>query len=141
MLILNARFHKLLRLSLGDWRLLCQTFLLLNGLRFGLRLVPFQSLQRWINHTGSAQSSSRVFVSQIGWAVSVCSRYTPGGVLCLAQALTTQRLMLQSGYDCELKIGVTNPKDAKFEAHAWVEYEGEIIIGNLPDLARFTPLM
>jgi Transglutaminase-like superfamily len=133
--------HKFLKLGIDDYFLVFKTFLLLNLVRLGLLLVPFRSLQQWALNTQPKTSSPHHSVSKMTWAVRVCSRYSPGGALCLAQALTTQVLMQRSGYGCTLKIGVTNPQGAKFEAHAWIEYEGTIIIGNLPDLARFTPLI
>jgi hypothetical protein len=40
-----------------------------------------------------------------------------------------------------LHIGVKRPENGKLDAHAWVESEGRVIVGQLGDLSRFSPLM
>jgi hypothetical protein len=64
----------------------------------------------------------------------------PGHVKCLARALTTKTLMKQHGYTAELRIGVMRSQAGQLEAHAWIEYQGEVIIGQLHNLVEFTPL-
>jgi len=144
----RGAFSKLLQLSPKDILLLLKTFLLLHLIRLGLLLLPFPSLQQRIgnlqsdrqNHLQAVQRPHPP-VSQLVWAVQVCSRYTPGGVLCLARALTTQALLYQAGHACALRIGVTKPGSSPFLAHAWVESEGKVVIGDQPNLAQFMPLL
>ena len=61
----------------------------------------------------------------------------PGNVKCLARALTTEVLMNRSGYTPELRIGIAQSKTGKLEAHAWIESQGKVLIGQLEDLTRF----
>jgi hypothetical protein len=82
---------------------------------------------------------SPISIERVVWAVNVVSRYMPGGVKCLARALATQRLLAQQGYFTQLRIGVKNLK-GKLEAHAWVENNGEVVIGEVPNLSEFTAL-
>ncbi len=72
-------------------------------------------------------------------SVKSMSRYVPVGT-CLTQALTTQALLAQIGHPTDLKIGVAKSIEGKLEAHAWLESRGEIVIGKLKDLSRFTIL-
>jgi hypothetical protein len=72
------------------------------------------------------------------WAVTAASRYVPGAT-CLAQALAAQVLLGRTGYPARLRIGVAKGEERKFEAHAWVESQGRVVIGG-PGLGRFTPL-
>ena len=51
---------------------------------------------------------------------------------CLTQALATRTLLNLKGQKSHLKIGVDKDKKENFEAHAWIEKEGKIIIGKLP---------
>jgi hypothetical protein len=71
--------------------------------------------------------------------VNISSYYMPA--LCLARALTTKVLMNQQGYTPQLRIGVTKGQAGKLEAHAWVDYQGQVVMGNLPNLSQFNALM
>ncbi len=138
------RLHKLQSLGSQVRRLLVNTFVLLLLVRLGLWLLPFSTLQRIIAKISQQNPKSEqvkaISIEQIIWAVNVSSRYMPGGVKCLARALTTQVFMGRYGYSSQLRIGVAKTEAGKLEAHAWVESQGRVIIGNLPDLSRFTPL-
>ncbi|BAZ22557.1 hypothetical protein NIES4073_34420 [Kalymmatonema gypsitolerans NIES-4073] len=122
------------------------TFILLAAIRLGLWLLPFRNLLKLLqkisksNFLVPCEDKSQISVSKIVWAVNAASRYMPGGVKCLARALTTQVLMSYHGHTPELRIGVAKGHEGKLEAHAWIEYQGRVAIGNLPDLSRFIPL-
>jgi hypothetical protein len=64
----------------------------------------------------------------------------PGGAKCLARALTTQVLLNRQGYLPDLRIGVAKATAGQLEAHAWIEYQGQVVMGHLNDLARYLPL-
>ena len=51
-----------------------------------------------------------------------------------------KRLLGRLGYSTSLRIGVARNEKGKFQAHAWIEDGGEILIGELNDLDRFTVL-
>lgn len=135
---------RLLKLPHGDRVLLLQTAVLLNAVRLGLWLLPFQKLCRLLNRCFPLKSNQTVEPHQIDkviWAVEAVSWHLPGRrVLCLARALATQALLHQLGCDCELRIGVAKSPTGKLEAHAWVEHDGKLIIGGVPGLNRFMPL-
>jgi hypothetical protein len=48
-----------------------------------------------------------------------------------------QILLQQQGYPASLQIGVAKGRDGQLEAHAWVESQGQVVIGNLENLAHF----
>jgi len=138
------RLRKLAYLPKSDRRLLASSILLLGTVRLGLWLLPFQTLRRLLagmtHKTAKLQKTDPVFVDKVVWAVKVASRYMPGRVKCLAQALTTQVLLERRGYQTQLRIGVAKGEGGQLEAHAWVESQGRIVIGGLKDLARYTTL-
>ncbi|MGI8500656.1 MAG: lasso peptide biosynthesis B2 protein, partial [Hassallia sp.] len=110
--------------------------------RLGLWLMPFRTLLKLlakISRQSEQQLTNQVSVRKIACSVNAISRYMPG-VKCLARALTTQVLMSRYGHSCELRIGVAKAEGGKLEAHAWIEYQGLVVIGNLTDLSRFMPL-
>jgi hypothetical protein len=49
-------------------------------------------------------------------------------------------LLSRHSYPTTLRLGVARSPEGRLEAHAWLEHEGDIVIGNLPYLERFTPL-
>lgn len=75
----------------------------------------------------------------LAWAVRATARRVPQAS-CLTQALALEALMAEFGLRPELRIGVARHADGTFEAHAWVELEGRVLIGALPDLERFAVL-
>lgn len=120
------------------------TFILLATIRLGLWLLPFQTLLQGLEKLSrsgflSLSVSPSLSISHIVWRVNVSSRYLPG-VKCLARALATQLLLNRCGYSSDLQIGVAKSEQGELEAHAWVEYQGKVIIGGLSTLSRFIPL-
>lgn len=71
-------------------------------------------------------------------AVESVSRFVPNAS-CLVQALALRRMLDRRGTVCDLRLGVTRSKRGDFEAHAWIESGGRILIGAGP-AARFKPL-
>jgi hypothetical protein len=143
-----SKLHKLLSLTGSDQRLLFCTFLLLGAIRLGLLILPFRILLRItgkLSHPGNQTNSAgsiaiEKLISKIVWAVEVSTRYMPGGAKCLARALTTKILLSRQGYTPDLRIGVTKGADGTLEAHAWIEHQGRVVMGNLRDLSRYIPL-
>lgn len=135
---------KFLSLSSSDRQLLVNAAVLLTAIRLGLWLLPFQTLQhlvgKMIQTPSTLEKVDRVSIDKVTWAVSVASRYMPGKVKCFARALATQVLLGQLGHHAQVRIGVAKSEKGKLEAHAWVESQGTVVIGNLKDLGRFSPL-
>jgi len=135
------RLLKLLQLTNSDRQFLLNTFVLLGLVRLGMRLLPFNTLRKLINKNSQPNPRLKpVSLNKIVWAINASTRYTPGGAKCLARALTCQVLMTRYGYSPELRIGVVKGEAGNLEAHAWIETQGQVVIGYLPDLSRFTLL-
>lgn len=138
------RLLKFLHLTKRDRKLLISAALVICAIKLGLLLLPFQTLHRLLARmtraTSRLQEADRAGLGKVVWAVTVASRYMPGSAKCLAQALATQVLLAKRGHSAHLRIGVAKSESGQLEAHAWVESQGKIIIGSLPDLARYTPL-
>jgi len=114
---------------------------LMSLIRLGLAVLGFQRLWKLVaNDQSPILRPDETFLKRVVWAVDVISRWTPGGVTCLPRALTTQYMLTRYGQPATLRIGVALEKNQKLNAHAWVEVQGEIVIGKLSDLSRYTPL-
>lgn len=133
--------YKFLGLSSMDRHLLVQSAFLLLAIRLGLWLFPFQTLQRALARitqpTAKLQEIDQASVNRVVWAVAIASRYIPG-VKCLAQALATQVLLQQRGFPARLRIGLAKGEQGQLEGHAWVESQGQVVIGQESALERFT---
>ncbi len=136
---------KFFRLRRRDRNSLIKTFILLTLIRLSLWLLPFQTLRRLLDSISQSpqpqdQPPNPRNVNRVIWMVNTCSYYVPGQVKCLARALTTQVLLHRHNHDSQLRIGVTKTPHGQLEAHAWVELNGQVVIGQVDDLARFTPM-
>ncbi len=109
----------------------------------GLRLFSFRRMQQWIGSkpaqdTGRTQRSAptrKYSPEELAGALLSGSRFVPGST-CLVQALAGQWLLQGEGYAPQLRIGVS--KAEGFQAHAWLELEGKVLIGD-SEVERFTP--
>ena len=137
------KLRKFLRLPSADRRLLVKSTLLLGAVRLGLRLLPFQTSQRLLARmmppTAELQEVDQAAIDQVVWAVTVASRYVPAAT-CLAQAMAAQVLLSHRGHPTRLRIGVARSDDGQFQAHAWVECQGRVVIGGTNNLSSFSRL-
>lgn len=138
------KWLKFFQLDQRDRALLVQTFLWLGLVRFGLRFRSLSTLQQWIAKFSDVKPTSlsnspqpKYPIDRIVWAVTVSSLYMPGGAKCLAQALTAQLVMKRHGYAPRLQIGVTRDGSGQLLAHAWLEHQGQVILGDLPNLSSY----
>ncbi len=138
------KVQKFLHLPPSERRLLIETFLMLNSIRIGFLFLKFPMLQKLLGKVGQSRPRQlvkpAVSIDRLIWAVDVSTQLSPGGAKCLARALTVQALMQRQGYEPQLQIGVIKSPGAEFQAHAWLEYQGKIVIGELPDMEKYSEL-
>jgi len=136
-------WRKLRHLRAPERWLLIRALATVVMVRIALWTLPFRTVQAisGVRATSrpSRSRSDRPSVRQIAWAIGAGSRYVPGAT-CLTQALAGLRMLRQAGYDATLRIGVARANQATIDAHAWVEYEGEAVIGASEQLNSYTPL-
>ena len=135
------QLSKFIQMPAADRSLLVASASLMAAVRLGLWLLPFQLLRRLLAKLEQTnlrrQSQPPAPVDRIVWSVKVASRYIPAAT-CLTQALTANALLTRNGHPSDLRIGVAKVDGDQLEAHAWVESEGKILIGNLTNLNRYT---
>ena len=96
-------------------------------IRLGLWLLPFHWLQPLLPIRQNS-SSSCVPVPDLIRSILWAKRRVPQAT-CLTQALTGQVLLAQKGYASRLWLGVTKDPKGKLMAHAWLEHENSVILG------------
>lgn len=125
-------FHKMKKLSWADWGALLKGGVLVVLVRAALVFVRFRTLSRFLDR--SAERLSRrdtkkaTFPERDVWAVRVVAGRLLPRRPCLTQALAVYFLLRRRGYAPQLQIGVTKEEET-LRAHAWVESDGEIVIG------------
>jgi Transglutaminase-like superfamily len=136
------RLGRFFRLPASERWLLAKAALLLGTIRVGLWLLPFRTLRSLLDRASAFrrvgqtdQEPTDVVVS----AVEVVARCLPAFDTCLTRALAAQVLLSRRGCPALLHIGVVRSPEGKFEAHAWVESDGRVVIGGY-ELERYTPL-
>ncbi len=114
----------------------------LLAIKAALTLVPSkQWLAGPIRAPGSRRASlPEQRVAEVVWAVDQVSRRFPGLFACLPRAAAVQRMLSVRGEAARLVVGVARDEGDAFEAHAWVEHRGQVIIGRIPDLDRYQQL-
>jgi Transglutaminase-like superfamily len=127
--------RRLLALDTSDRILIVRALGWVLLARAGLWFVPFSRLRSVADRVtrGGRPADPR----RIAWAVEAVARRVPRAS-CLTQALAADAMLRRSGRLPDLRIGVVKDRDL-FEAHAWVELENTVLIGN-HDLHRYTPL-
>ena len=129
-----------MRLPPQDRALIVRAVLLIVAVRLGLRLLLFPRLLALMcRHGHRVLQAGHYPPARICWAVHAVSKYVPGAT-CLVQALTAKALLESAGIPARLHIGVATGRNAPFEAHAWVESQGAVVIG-ASEVTRFTPLL
>ena len=79
-------------------------------------------------------------VERVAWAVKKACKYIPMDATCLTQAMTGEYLLGRKGRNSVLRIGVAKGDEQMLEAHAWLEVDGDVVIGNNQDLTRYSTL-
>lgn len=106
-------------------------------------ILPFRLTRKWaseevIIEEQSKRSADKALILEVVRAIRRCKRFVPGAN-CLTQALATKAVLKRFGQDSDIRLGVAKT-DVSIDAHAWVEIDGHIIFGELPNNARFSLL-
>ena len=130
---------KFIRLPWQERLLLVRSVLTLATVRVAIWVLPFRAARRLM--VGRRRPTpSGVTREQVRWAISVAQRVVPAAT-CLPQAVAAEALLARAGHPAELRIGVMKTPAGKLDAHAWVESDGRIVVGELPGgLDRYKPL-
>ncbi len=123
------RLEKWRSLPLKDRRLLIEAFVLMWRIRLMLWLRSFRGVKKYVAHELYKSRVCKLEYSPrgIGRFVERAARYVFRGT-CLTQAFATQIILSRRGQPSDLRFGAKKA-GGKFEAHAWVEVNGRIVVG------------
>lgn len=100
--------------------------------KLGLTILPFATFRRffhWLSTADRWEEWPSAKIDEVVWAVNTAANVVPLKLLCLPRALATKYL-LRKVPELSLEIGVEINPGKAFEAHAWIEKNGKIIIGD-----------
>jgi hypothetical protein len=130
----------------ADWKLFLRASILVWLIRLALWVLPFRTLYNWTIQFRKGRIGDRPMgsadVYKVVWAVSAAARRVPKAT-CLTQALATQIMLGRRGHRTSLQLGIMKTQAGKFDAHAWVERNGRVLIGlnnTFSQLTRLPPL-
>jgi len=134
------RLARFLALPSTEQRLVLAAAGLLAGVRVGLWVLPFRRVHGAV---GALANDPRLrtgqpSVERIVWAVGAADCLVPR-TNCLVRALAAHALLGRHGHVSRLKLGVAGGGGRDFEAHAWLEHDGRVVIGGPVD-ARYVSL-
>jgi hypothetical protein len=76
----------------------------------------------------AAPSGGAAPVDDVIHAIRSASRYVPAAS-CLTQAIALRAMLARRGQPAVLNLGVRNPAYGRLDAHAWLEADGRVILG------------
>jgi len=121
--------------------LLLNAVLLVAALRVALWTMPFRAVRKlWAGRAATSANLEAMPVKRLSWAVQAAARRIPAAS-CLTQALALQYLLARAGHAAELHIGVAKDPVRGFQSHAWVEYRGQILLGDNGELEHYSPIL
>ena len=137
-----SRLRKFADLGKADRTLLLRALLVVAAVRVGLWFFPFRFIREFAHRASERsaawRSASSRSIHRLISAVETAARPIPAAT-CLTQALAAQILLSRAGHRSTLRIGVLTT-GGRFKAHAWLEHNGRIVIGDVPGINEFQTL-
>lgn len=87
----------------------------------------------------SKSKTTELTVNRLRWFFNRASQFVPGAT-CLVRSLAGKAVFSMCGYETTLVIGVGKDGAHDILSHAWLEYDGDIVIGNLDDIDQYRPI-
>ncbi len=135
---------KFLQLPFSKQHLFGEAVLILTATRIILKLLPYKVLRRVLFQPDRFD----VFRHQKGtqddfiWAINKAGKYTLRENSCLALASAGNALLRLHGFPARMRLGFQKSENGEIEAHAWVEINGEVVIGGTDrDIEHYIPLL
>lgn len=125
-----------------DWPVLAGASALLVAGRLALRFEDPTTAGRLLSRLARAVPPYRNVgdPDRIASAIRVVAHRLPGTGTCLPNALAAEAMLASHRHEPRLLIGVAKEDGGGLIAHAWVEHDGRVVVGDIEDLSRYRPL-
>jgi hypothetical protein len=123
------RLRELRRLPAAERWLLLRAAVLLAGVRLALVVLGWPVVRRFAARAARPVAGAATAPpAPLQRAVERAGRHVPGAT-CLTQALALQILLGRRGRATDLRLGIAHGEGRRLEAHAWLEADGEVLVG------------
>jgi transglutaminase superfamily protein len=127
-------------LSKSDRALVIRAMFLLPIVATSLKTVGFRRTQLWLtrNSRGAIVPSTeqtRANVRRTAQVVAVACRRQPLRSSCLPRTIVLWSLLRRRGIVTDIRIGARSNSQGEFQAHAWLEWNGEVL-NDVADIGR-----
>ena len=134
-------FRQFAGLTPRERSLLLRTVILVATVRLALWIMPFRAVRKLsTKRPATSAKLGAIPLKRLSWAVQAAARRIPAAS-CLTQALALQYLLARAGHTAELHIGVAKDVARGFQSHAWLEYRGQILLGDNGELEHYSPIL
>jgi hypothetical protein len=140
MVLLNSIKRKIFlagKISLTEWLLLAEAWLLLIIFYLALRWLSYDRLNKFVPKSSSEFSNSSNlinFAERLKQLVEISARLHSLPMTCLVKSFTLRWMLIRRGIPVSLRIGVVKTITG-MSAHAWVELNDNPI-GELQDVTE-----
>jgi Transglutaminase-like superfamily len=136
--------HRWSSLSARERGIFFRAFILLLLVTTGLKTIGFRRTQAWLGlKTSGAFAASaertRAEVWRTADLVRAARKWHIVRSTCLSCSLVLWRLLLRQGIDSDVRIGVRRGMSGEVEAHAWIEWNGEVLNDCADIAAHYVP--
>lgn len=138
---MRTRLSEFRSLSGQRRRLFCEAAVLLVSGKLLLAVAGLDVAERCLGRLCRLVSHRQrpATATDVRWAIATAAARLPWTYDCLDRALAGSGLLTTNGHQHSLRLGVDTGA-GEFEAHAWVESNGEVLIGGVDDFDRFQEL-
>jgi hypothetical protein len=123
---------RFLRLPVRDLIAFLRAAVMVTVVRSALAVLPFRTVlriaDRWARRPNRTRGPEAERDRMLRAVEAAARRLLPAGP-CLSQAIVADVLLRRRGFDSHLRIGVARGESGVLKAHAWVESDGEVVIG------------
>jgi len=137
---LRRKAETWLSLSKSDRALVINAAFLLPIVAASLKTVGLRRTQSWLTRNSLGPmvpptEQTRANVRRAAQMVAVACRQYPFRSNCLPRTIVLWSLLRRGGIDADVRIGVRCNTEGAVKAHAWLEWNGEVI-NDAADVAR-----
>jgi hypothetical protein len=144
----RRRLKRLRSLSLREWLLLPQLFVLSLAIHVALLGVPLERVAALLVAGASTRGLRRLPLlhlycdpDRLAHVADLATRLSSGRHRCLPRSLVLLWLMRARRQQVELLVGAARGTAGELEGHAWVEIEGRCVLDSPALTSRFSPFL
>ena len=141
-----SRLRKAFALSASDCLFIAQAWKWLGLVEIGLTCLPLGKLVRIIHpqrpenlHRDGKRELPHAVAERMAFCVELAARMYLLDATCLKKAMALCALLTRRGFDAQVMIGAARATEGRLDAHAWVECQGKVLLGEA-QAGRYTVL-